>query len=325
MPVDFSKCLFSSVDMGGCGLLRSYLPAKHLGGAFSGGFNKNLSYEGFKYVFLQRHYNPEFFTIINYLHALGIKVYYDLDDDLWNIDKQNPAKKHYTYDILSNIERIISMCDGVYVSTTPLKKIVEPLNSNIHVVPNLVELPVLPNKVSKEKIRIGYAGSPSHVIDFSKSLISAIKKLNHKHKDKIEFVFIGYVPDDLKNIVTYHYGIEPNMYLETINYLDFDIALAPLKNTVFNRSKSNLKWLDYSVCGACTVASNVFPYEEINHMYNGVLVYDEREWYDTLLYLINKLDLVKDIANASKEHVLQNYSWNKASHKQRNVYNSTLK
>ena len=42
----------------------------------------------------------------------------------------------------------------------------------------------------------------------------------------------------------------------------FDIALAPLAANPFNEARSNLKFLEYSLAGAATVASAVGPFSD---------------------------------------------------------------
>ena len=65
------------------------------------------------------------------------------------------------------------------------------------------------------------------------------------------------------------------------------IGLAPLCANIFNRSKSNLKFLEYTVYGAVTVASAVGPYKDtIEDGVTGILVHDNRDWYDKVKMLL---------------------------------------
>ena len=45
-----------------------------------------------------------------------------------------------------------------------------------------------------------------------------------------------------------------------LNHLDLDIAIAPIKDTEFNRCKSNIKWLEHSMLKTPMVLSDVYPY-----------------------------------------------------------------
>lgn len=321
--MNFTNCLFSSSDLHGCGWMRSYLPAKYLDAQFMGGFDRFANHDHISNFFFQRHSHVDFIDMINNIHTHGKKVFYDLDDDVWAISDLNPAKGFYTPQVLYNIETILSMCDGVYTSTLPLKNVLTKFNSNVNIVPNLVEIPVQ-HKEQHQKIRIGYSGSKSHVGDFSPKLVYALIKLFKKYKDKIEYFFIGYIPEELKPYATFIGGVETQHYIEALNYIDFDISLISLKDTEFNKSKSNLKWLDSSITRSCPVASDVYCYSEIEDGVTGIKVRDDR-WYDILEELIFNDDKRRYIADQAHQYVLNNYTWQYAKHKQEDVYNGSLK
>jgi hypothetical protein len=56
-----------------------------------------------------------------------------------------------------------------------------------------------------------------------------------------------------------------------------DIGIAPLVDTAFNRSRSNVKLKEYSSGGAAWLASPVGPYLELGEKQGGELVADE-DW-----------------------------------------------
>jgi glycosyltransferase involved in cell wall biosynthesis len=321
--MDFTRSLFSSNDVTGCGYIRSFLPARHLNGQFMGGFNRNICVDHLDNIFFQRHTHKDFLEIIPNLQRIGRKVYYDLDDDLWTLDDKNPAKGAFPPETIEMIERLISLSDGVYTSTEYLKSKLLKHHSIVNVVPNLVEPPRHP-KGEKKKIRVGYAGSLSHAGDFSKTLIYALQKLWNKYKSKIELVFVGYIPPELKEYTSYVAGIDAPNYLNLLNHINLDIFIIPLTDTEFNKSKSNLKWLDAGICGACPVLSNVTCYGEVVDNETGVLI-KKNEWFDVLEHLINTPEEVQRISSNAYDHVLNEYSWTHAAHKQMDVYKTTLR
>jgi len=317
--MDFTRSLFSSSDVTGCGYIRSFLPARYLDGHFMGGFNRNQPVDFYTNFVFQRQSHKDFLEIIPNIQRLGKKVYYDIDDDLWTIDKENPAKKAFDKEKLNVIGQLISLSDGIICSTEYLKTKLSHLHDKIYVTPNLIEIPNYP-KEKKTKIRIGYAGSLSHAGDFSKKLIYALQKLYGRYHKKIEFVFVGYVPPELKDIAQYIAGVHAPDYLQLLNHLDFDIFIIPLADTEFNKSKSNLKWLDAAISGACPVLSPVFCYNEVEHEKTGFFVQDE-QWFFILEYLINNDEVRREVANNAYEYILQNYTWRYAAQKQKDVYN----
>jgi glycosyltransferase involved in cell wall biosynthesis len=74
-------------------------------------------------------------------------------------------------------------------------------------------------------------------------------------------------------------------YIERVEYPDLlkviariDVGLAPLADTAFNRSRSNVKLKEYGAGGATWLASPVGPYRELGESQGGSLVADD-DWF----------------------------------------------
>src|ERR1044071_7101978 len=67
---------------------------------------------------------------------------------------------------------------------------------------------------------------------------------------------------------------------------EFDIGLAPLRDTAFNRARSNVKLKEYAAAGAMWLASPVGPYRGMGEEQGGLLVPDD-EWLATLEALLD--------------------------------------
>jgi len=65
----------------------------------------------------------------------------------------------------------------------------------------------------------------------------------------------------------------------------FDVGLAPLVDSPFNRARSNVKLKEYAAAGATWVASPVGPYAGMGEQQGGLLVADG-DWYGTLEQLV---------------------------------------
>jgi glycosyltransferase involved in cell wall biosynthesis len=67
--------------------------------------------------------------------------------------------------------------------------------------------------------------------------------------------------------------------VDYLRLLDFDIGLAPLAYHRFNKSKSDIKVLEYAALGIPVVASDFGPYaESVIHGETGFLVRRPHEW-----------------------------------------------
>lgn len=87
--------------------------------------------------------------------------------------------------------------------------------------------------------------------------------------------------------------------------LGFDIALAPLSNSTFDKSRSALKFWEYTAAGAVTVASNLDPYSSaIQNGSTGLLVDKQAEaWTQAILKLIKSHDLRAQLLESAERSV----------------------
>ena len=87
--------------------------------------------------------------------------------------------------------------------------------------------------------------------------------------------------------------------------LDWDIALAPLRDTPFNRCKSDIKFLDYSAIGAAGIFSRVRPYEaSVRHRQTGWLAENTPEaWQAALVELINNRPEREQLARNATDYL----------------------
>ena len=133
--------------------------------------------------------------------------------------------------------------------------------------------------------------------------------------DNVKFVFFGYRPDFVgdavpKEKLEFHKFINIGQYHMKLARLKIDIGLAPLSDNTFNKSKSNLKVLEYGVLGIPTIASPVYPYSNtIKHEKDGLLVKnDYKKWLKSLSRLIEDKEFRVSLGSKMKEKVLNCYN-----------------
>lgn len=302
------KMFFTSGDSSGCSHYRTELPAKFLGYESSQGFpTGDPKLEDSDIIFIQRASHEYFLKWIPYIQSKGKKVIFDIDDNLWKIPVTNPASHAFSSRNLKLIKSIMQLCNGITVSTQPLKDFFldNRFNTNIHVIPNMINN-VFENPPKKEKVRIGWIGTSTHAGDFSKDLIFALREL--KKRNDCELVFMGYNP--LKDNSEFHKFISPEKYLEYVNLLALDIGLCVTEDNDFNRCKSNIKYLEYSACGVTTIANSVYPYANtIKHGDTGLILDDESLWIEYIVDLINRKDLREYYTLNAKGFVKENFTY----------------
>ena len=289
-------------------------------------------------------------SLFKILKKNNIKIIFDIDDDLLNIDKT-----HVDYDKYSNLkdilEFIITQSDLITVSTEYLKNQLIELNKNIIIIPNtLLKLWDLNQKQinklnSRETITIGYFGTRTHGQDLQiiKTAITNIKERFPKKNILIETVGISYenqnwikkheipnnykdnptIKDKLKNFIQYFLN-KFNLLPSSLPYCDFikwiknetkwDIGIAPLEDNNINKSKSNLKYLEYTALNIPGIYSDIGPYKEIKLKKTGLVVNNNvKEWADAFINLIENEELYETLVNNAYKYVKKNYMVENAS------------
>lgn len=261
------------------------------------------------------------FRVINriakFAHSHGIVIILDMDDLLTQVPAPHPTYAHYQK-IKSSLIKLLEMVDIVTVTNNRLKEYYQRYNPNVYVLSNFLDKQiwnrnVLPEgKKMADKIVIGYAGLPTHAYDF-KAVTPAIKYILSKYNDKVCFKFIGCVPDGLAGLSGVDYISELVSYHEYANTImdnNFDFVIAPLEDNVFNRCKSNIKFLEYSICGYAGIYSAVGPYiDSIAPDETGVLVKNTTdEWIMAMELLINNPELRHTLGRNAFNYVKTNYS-----------------
>lgn len=253
---------------------------------------------------------------------LGIKVIYEIDDDLMNIDSSHKDYSYYKSK-REGIYFLIKNADIVTVSTNALKNKINSLNDNIIVIPNVLadvwNISFDSINHSENIIKIGYMGSHTHKGDLLllENVINSIKEYYFSRNKQIIFELIGGTNDELYWANQIKIPSENTNYPNFVKFIkqvvDWDIVLAPLEDTNINLSKSELKYLEYTGLRVPGIYSKIGPYEEhIIHGYNGLLVENNNvgEWKSNIIELINNLELRNEILCNAIEDVNNNHSIN---------------
>ena len=255
--------------------------------------------------------------IIEKCHELGIFIIYEIDDDLMNIDSSHPEFDYYKT-VKTTVEYIIKNSNVCTVSTEKLKEKLHDLNKNIYVIPNrLIQQWDAPSNLSKQPnvIKIGYMGTTSHSNDLNLIKKAIINVKNHFKNKNINVVFelIGGTEDKLDFADKIEIPRGKTRYPLFVEWLksivNWDIAIAPLEDTFINKSKSELKYLEYSALNVPGIYSNIGPYKsKIIHEYNGLIVNNNTsDWEKNIIKLIENKELQKNIITNSKKDIQKNY------------------
>lgn len=165
-------------------------------------------------------------------------------------------------------------------------------------------------------VRVGWMGSPSHVWDVN----LAWPALLYAKQNGADTYMVGYDPAEgdvthpraKHNVgqwrkVGYEYVPWRKMDGTSRMRLPLDIGLAPLVTTEFTLGKSDIKWLEYSIAGAATVAQNNAVFNrEIVHGETALLVGSPSEMIDAVGLLMRDQKLRAELVANAQQYIREN-------------------
>lgn len=347
----------------GCGYYRVQLPAKFLNKLEDVHFkiatqysNQDIAWSDI--VVLQKQTNSKALPFVQYAKSVGKKVIVEVDDDYFNIPSCNPAYKYYVGKE-KDLINFYSMSDAITVTTHHLAKELSKYNPNTYAIPNSLDIAMLDNfknmseydlnkhtqylgidqknisleeakSMMENKVVLGWGGSPTHYKDVEQ-VTEALLKLTSENKNII-VVMVGCATDTLLNKLRYDQlmlvkPVPIFNYSQLLSSMKWDIGICPIEDNLFNRSKSNLKFLEFAINGFSCVCSNVENYAKtVTHGFDGLLADNTTSsWYSNLKKLIEDVDFRKTIAKNGEVTVRTKFSMSENYKKWEEVYKDILK
>jgi glycosyltransferase domain-containing protein len=236
--------------------------------------------------------------------APSFKVY-ELDDYLPNIPIKSVHRSHMPKDVVKSLRKALTFVDRFTVSTDELASAYQGMHSVMHVVNNYLPVPLWGDLHSEKnqgkKPRVGWAGGASHTGDLE-LIESVVKAL----ASEVEWVFFGMCPDKLRPFVhEFHAGVPIGLYPAKLASLNLDLALAPLEQNIFNQCKSNLRLLEYGVCGFPVICTDIAPYQcnlPVTRVKNK-----HKDWVEAIRSHLADLDASARMGRELKAAVLKNW------------------
>jgi len=270
-------------------------------------------------LYIQCLYAPDAYNFYFEQKRQGKHIIIDFDDDYINIPEDSPEQTEIIDSKTGEVFRFptqlrtlyvkmfVGLADVVVVTTETLKKLYGPFAKKIVVIPNCMsqdmkrDIPKTPN----EKVRILWSGSASHKPDLLEANEKGyLQQIHQKYGDKVEFHFQG--PLNFSEIfpnlpLVSHPVASFGDYLNVIQDINPDIAIAPLKNNIFNHAKSNIKYSQMTLMEAAFIGENLNPYVAIDNGHDGFLADGATSWTKALSKLVESPELrQKIVGNATK-------------------------
>ncbi len=197
---------------------------------------------------------------------------------------------------------------AVSVSTPALATLIGEWNPQVKLLPNAVfELPWLDKPsampVTERPLRIFYGAlnREQDMQEIAASLFSALKR--HAGKLELEVIhdqqFFDSLPDGIQ--ARFHPILPVNDYHRIL--MSCDIALLPLRDTAFNRCKSDLKFIECCAHGVVPVCSSVVYADQEAHRAIGVFPKGPGSWGQAIEDLLNDPDDIIRRRDAGRTYI----------------------
>lgn len=284
--------------------------------AFQGGMTWAQAAD-FDVLFLQRPVSEGIFKLAEYVKGLGVKVWVDHDDNLFDLPTESRVFFDYDDKVRRRMHEILKLADVITVSTDGMRQVMKAFGLDSIVVRNALNNewhPPVKEHNARSRV-VAWRGSETHVADliyFNDPIEEAVLKSTDVYH------FFGYAPWVLCHNVPYYaegiYG-EPTarvrlhkpedirIYHDNLKKYKPRLMHVPLISNSLNAAKSNIAWIEATYAGAVCIAPDwpewrmpgVLNYKSLEE-YTQLLVSEQdrtAEWKKSMAYIEDNLTLSK--------------------------------
>ena len=257
--------------------------------------------------------NPGYATLG--LHDVDVTLADGTKESLWKDQKMG-------FSIKDNSKRFCSFIDTLLIAntvttTTPyLKSELSGASAkeadDFKIIPNAVDFTkfrAFPKKENK-KLRIGWTASDSHILE-GNMVMRIINELYRRRSD-FQFVILGNV-EKLRFVagmfpIEWHGFVELEIYPLKLASLNLDIGICPLETHSFNKSKSALKWTEYSSLKIPSVCTNLEPYWVVKDGEDGLMASTVDQFVDQICVLMDNEQKRLKVAEAAYDRNFEEFN-----------------
>lgn len=257
-------------------------------------------------------------ALLDLVKAHGRKFIYEVDDDLEAITADNPTFSEelaHNPGFVQRMRAIARACRLVTVTTPHLASVMHRTHPEVRVIPNGIDLEWWGQETHAARPpgdgpRIGWLCSRNHVED-ARILVKPLRKLIARYPTMRFVLAGGFYPclrEACGDALEWHNGAPLSLYPAFARSLHLDIGLAPLVDSRFARSKSELKWIEYTALGVPTVASECGPYVPLLDHDAAALARNGAEWVSQISELVEKPEIRAAFVERARRLVEERYS-----------------
>lgn len=241
-----------------------------------------------------------------------VKIVYETDDDMLQPDRSGLPHLADDAKMSRSIRRAYRLADMVTVSTEYLAEQIRPYNDRVRVLPNHINGELL--EAARDwrarlpvdrPLMVGWQGGTSHLVDMM-TVGEGLRRVLDAHPDVLMhfagFDFSPVLRSESTRARCSWTNWQRDIWEHYRTTSRFDIAIAPLADIPFNRSKSHLKALEAAAMGIPIVAADLLPYRGfVIDGVTGFLVKDEAEFERRLTEMVNDAGMRAEMGAKARE------------------------
>lgn len=158
---------------------------------------------------------------------------------------------------------------------------------------------------------VGYMGSKGHQVDLDLIADEIAQVMSDRPDLRFETFGTIAMPAALQSftdrVKSYKTNTDYAGFLNHLHQLNWDIGLAPLKDTEFNRCKAPTKYVEYTTCGIPTIASDGYVYEQFAPD-EQIVRAKPGEWADKIRLLLDDESLRRSLVASGQAYCAQAFS-----------------
>lgn len=240
----------------------------------------------------------------------------EFNDDFLHPDPNHAVASFYRDPVTRSLAlQMASLADRLQFSSAYLADQLAYLNPQHAVFPNAVQLDTAQPKKNAQKpgeqnlrVKLGWAGSLGHWNDLC-SLMPVLQRI----MQRLPFVDLQIMGDStFKNLFdwvpAHRFGFQPSGSFSAYQTFlgTLDVGMAPLLDTPFNRSRSDVKFLEYTSQGVAGVFSNSPAYQKtIEHQTTGLLADSLADFESQIEALLTDVDLRHRLVHNAQKQVFE--------------------
>lgn len=296
--------------------------------------NWNVAFES-DLLFMTKPTSRESMSIVQYAKEHGLPVWLDYDDDYLNPTDDAPRKGTPLEQLVKEtVSACLKLADRVTVTNEHLKSVYAPVcgAEKIVVIPNAFDdrLKGLMNSEINPRNVIFWRGNETQARDIE-HFANQIREIFTENRE-YNWAFMNYDPytitdffaeKDFKRL-NYFPGMELMEYFRKLCSVNWAVVIKPLVDNTFNRSRSNITWIEATLAGSVCLAPAFESWTDYSDK-DGLLTYSDRtDFKKKLKWILKNPQEIKRLVESSRNYIEKNLLLSKINERRKQLIFSIL-